>query len=356
MRYDKTLPHLRVLQVNVARSPSPHGAALQLAFEQDYHAVLIQQPWISNFRERRLSKHHPAFHLFTPIEYWTHRPRTLTYICKHPQLKAELVPHGPQRCRDLTAVQSLPVGPCLIAGDFNLRHPQWRTNTTITSPGAVPFLQWADQQGLHLTLQPNTPTRGNSTIDLAWANSPLICQGTHTEPAPGFPALTDHIALSTSIHWHPVNNAKPVPPLRMATLQEDIFLSAIRKESGFLGGSPPPQPGLALETLDKYTTAIIQAITNALEASTKRAYPHPSGHRWWNKECQEAVLALQKASQDPDSPSTEHEMAQRNFRRTTRQAKRQYWRIQLDSFTDSQDVFRGRFLRLSFHCLVLVCS
>ena len=178
MRHDKSLPQLRILQVNVARSPSPHEAALQLAFEQEYHVVLVQEPWISNFREQRLSKHHPAFQLFTPIEDWSNRPRTLTYIHKHPQLKAELVPHGFQPSRDLTAVQvgsgdqqltllnlynapprtvdsgeglkhltsqSLPVGPCLVAGDFNLHHPQWQTNTNVTSPGVEPFLQWADQ-------------------------------------------------------------------------------------------------------------------------------------------------------------------------------------------------------------------
>jgi len=72
MRYDKSLPQLRILQANVARSPSPHEAALQLAFEQGYHVILIQEPWISAFRARRLSKHHPAFNLFTPIEDWTH--------------------------------------------------------------------------------------------------------------------------------------------------------------------------------------------------------------------------------------------------------------------------------------------
>lgn len=35
------------------------------------------------------------------------------------------------------------------------------------------------------------------------------------------------------------------------------------------------------------------------------------------------------------------EAAQRSFRRTICHAKRQYWRTQLDGFTDSQDVFRA---------------
>ncbi|EYE90176.1 uncharacterized protein EURHEDRAFT_433365, partial [Aspergillus ruber CBS 135680] len=175
--------------------------------------------------------------------------------------------------------------PCLVAGDFNLHHSSWQTNT-INSAGAEHFLQWVDHQGMTLMLEPNTPTHDSNTIDLAWANRPLVCLGTHTEPTPGFPVLADHTALSTTVHWHPINNTKPVPPLRMATMQEDIFHSVIHKEATALGKPPPAQQDLTPEALDHYTSAITQAITNALEASTKRAHAHPSGHRWWNKDCQ----------------------------------------------------------------------
>src|SRR5699024_9587637 len=106
-------------------------------------------------------------------------------------------------------------------------------------------------------------------------------------------------ALSTSIHWHPVNNAKPVPPLRMTTLREDILYSAIYKEAQTLGQPPPDLPCLTPNILDSYATAITQVITNSLEASTKRAYSHPSGHKWWNNACQEAVQALRRAAQGP---------------------------------------------------------
>lgn len=236
--------------------------------------------------------------------------------------------------------QTLPTRPCLVAGDFNLHHSSWQTNT-INSAGAEHFLQWVDHQGMTLMLEPNTPTHDNNTIDLTWANGPLVCLGTHTEPAPGFPVLADHIALSTTVHWHPTNNTKPVPPLQMATLQEDIFHSVIHKKATALGKPPPAQLDLTPEALDHYTSAITQAITNALEASTKRAHAHPSGHRWWNKDCQDTVVVLQRVSRDPDSLPTERETAQQNFRRTVHQAKHQYWQTQLDSFTDSQDVFRA---------------
>src|SRR5699024_10582597 len=104
---------------------------------------------------------------------------------------------------------------------------------------------------------------------------------------------------------------------------------------------PPAQPGLSAEALDRYSTAITQAITNALEASTKRSHKHPSGHRWWNEDCQNAISALQRASRDPDSPPVERETAKRIFHCTIRQAKRQYWHTQIDNFTDSRDIFRA---------------
>ncbi|ODM21120.1 hypothetical protein SI65_04173 [Aspergillus cristatus] len=127
----------------------------------------------------------------------------------------------------------------------------------------------------------------------------------------------------------------------MATMQEDIFHLAIHKEAAALGEPPPAQLDLTPEALDQYTSAIIQAIKNALEASTKRAHAHPSGHRWWNDDCQEAVLALQGAAQDPDSPLTEIEAAQRTFRCTVCQAKRHYWCTQLDNFSDSKGIVKA---------------
>ena len=154
------LSHLQILQLNVGRNWEAHETALQLAFENNCHAILIQEPWVLSDRSRRLSKHHPSFHQLAPIEDWSARPRVLTYIQKHPHLKAELVPFGPPS-RDILAVQintpqrtaflvniynaphgavdegqgleslmtqTTPSLPCLIAGDFNLQHPIWQSS------------------------------------------------------------------------------------------------------------------------------------------------------------------------------------------------------------------------------------
>lgn len=151
MRIDLSQPH--ILQVNVGRSWTAHEAALQLAFEQNCLAVLIQEPWIFPDPSQRLSKRHPAFSQFSPIEDWSIRPQVLTYIHKNHLLTAVQVPFGPA-IRDLLAVSisaphhatillvnlynaptgcrdehqvvghlrntSIPNLPCLLAGDFNL--------------------------------------------------------------------------------------------------------------------------------------------------------------------------------------------------------------------------------------------
>lgn len=239
------LKQLLIFQINVGRSWAAHETALQLAYEQQCQAVLIQEPWVFSDHSRRLSKHHPAFSQFSPVEDWAARPRVLTYIRKHPQVSAIQVPLG-FPCRDLLAIsvsstqQSIllvniynaPTGsidehqgleallpssatasPYLLAGDFNLRHPLWQSSCT-PSPKAAPFSEWAEQQQLSLTLPPDTPTHGPNMIDLAWANSSLCTQGVRSEVPDDLPPLADHEPILTSICWGHPHQPRPKPPLR----------------------------------------------------------------------------------------------------------------------------------------------
>lgn len=194
--------------------------------------MLIQEPWIFTDRSRRLSKHHPSFHQLAPIEDWSERPRVLTYILKHPHLKAELVPFGPTS-RDILAVQittpqkaallvnvynapcnavdegcglvslmtqSIPAHPCLVAGDFNLKHPAWQSAAR-PSPRAEPFLAWTESQNLTLTLPPDSPTRGQNMIDLVWANDSTLAMGISSEVATDLPPVADHEPIISTIKW-----------------------------------------------------------------------------------------------------------------------------------------------------------
>lgn len=118
----ENLHQLLILQLNVGRNWEAHEAALQLAYEHQCHAILIQEPWIFSDRSRRLSKHHPSFHQFAPVEDWTNRPRTLTYIRKHHHLKAELTPFGPTSRDILTVRISSPWRSALLINLYNAPH------------------------------------------------------------------------------------------------------------------------------------------------------------------------------------------------------------------------------------------
>ena len=323
-----SLKQLSILQINVGRSWAAHETALQLAFLQHFHVVLIQEPWVFADHSRRLSKHHPAFSQLSPVEDWKDRPRVLTYIQQLPLLSAAQVPVGPP-CQDLLAISisssrqsvllvniynaptgsidehqglaalfstTIPSLPCMLAGDFNLRHPSWQT-TGPTSTKAAPFLTWAVNQQLSLTLPPNTPTHGPNMIDLVWANSALCTQGVLSEVPDDLPPLADHEPIITSINWGSPRQTRQNPPLRWSTFDDALFQQTlswscmpVHQSIAELSHTP------SSSQLDRLTTAITDAIMTAVEAATRQAYPQPSGHQWWTEECSAAVQALQKTT------------------------------------------------------------
>ena len=59
-------------------------------------------------------------------------------------------------------------------------------------------------------------------------------------------------------------------------------------------------PSCSSSQLDRLAACITQAISTALEASTKQAFPRPSGHRWWNQGCANTVRMLRRITQDRD--------------------------------------------------------
>jgi len=367
------LSHLQILQLNVGRNWEAHETALQLAFENNCHAVLIQEPWIFTDRSRRLSKHHPSFQQLAPIEDWSERPRVLTYVRKHPHLRAEIVPFGPpirdilatqiitpQRTMLLVNVYNAPPGavnenqgldtltrqttpshPCLLAGDFNLRHPTWQSSAQ-PSPGAESFLTWTESQNLTLTLPPDTPTRGRNMIDLSWANCAMLSLGISSEVATDLPPLADHEPIISTIKWGTGYLPRDLPPFRWSSLNEELFQEVIKGEKQhveevILTLSSCPSPS----QLDELAVSITQAISTALEASTKRAYPRPCGHKWWNQDCARVVRTLRRVTRDPTATQEDIQEAKRAFRRVVRHSKRHFWRSKVDEFKEPKDVFNA---------------
>ncbi|KIM92476.1 hypothetical protein OIDMADRAFT_139595 [Oidiodendron maius Zn] len=91
---------LTLLQINVGKGGLSHEIALSYAFSEKIDLLLVQEPYIYKDLPRRITKRHPSFECFTPIDDWTSRqPRVLTYVRKGAGLQASqtrpLTPDSP---------------------------------------------------------------------------------------------------------------------------------------------------------------------------------------------------------------------------------------------------------------------
>jgi ribonuclease HI len=365
------------MQANVGKGGAAHDAALNLAFENKVDVVLIQEPCVGNLA-RRITKWHPGFKSLTPVENWEQAlPRVLTYIRKDPQLQAVPVPGSWEPNGDILAAQVVAWGqrllliniynaprgsvdpgrglqsllsfaplagvPALIAGDFNLHHPDWQTGINSTGDEGL-LVRWASQHGLTQTLPPDTPTRGRNTIDLVWVTPALEGIGVETEVATQLFAGSDHQSLLSTVRIRRQDSRPAARGLfRMSTLDPEAFTSALQAALLGLdplwervrGLGPGPGPGSAEELLDRFAAGLSEAVETALAASTKQAQGLGGGQPWWNEACRAAARAARQAQGDPEAGPA----ARRELHRTVRRTKRDYWRQQVNEVAGA-GVFR----------------
>jgi hypothetical protein len=129
---------LQVMQVNVGKGGAAHETALNLAYEEGIDLILVQEPWIHSNLDRRIPKKHPAYSCFTPTEKWDKRPRVLTYVRKHPQIRAYIVSEPWTANRDILLLCVWAWGLQLhIANTYNAPH-----GCTDPGQGVKHLLSW----------------------------------------------------------------------------------------------------------------------------------------------------------------------------------------------------------------------
>lgn len=74
---------IKIISTNVEQSSAAHEIALELAFKSQIDVLLVQEPYIYRDLARRITRKHPSFDCFTPVDDWTRRPRVLTYTRKN---------------------------------------------------------------------------------------------------------------------------------------------------------------------------------------------------------------------------------------------------------------------------------
>jgi hypothetical protein len=152
---------LRVFQANVAKASPGHDCALALADSERFDIVLLQEPWTTARDSKCLTKTHPAYDTFSPVDSWDEsaRPRVVTYVRKGGDLLLNQM--RPSSSRDILwlVVNNIVVvnfyrqpglddaldellkwiipSSCLIAGDFNEKHLTWQSGLTSAKAAAL---------------------------------------------------------------------------------------------------------------------------------------------------------------------------------------------------------------------------
>ena len=359
------------MQINVGRGEISHEISLAMAHEKRIDIVLVQEPYIYRERERRITKRHPSYECFSPSDDWTSRPRVLTYIRKGAGLKTEQTrpihndsialrdllfttikaKTGPplmivniynapnssegagEVARTLRALPQATIGPSVfVGGDLNLHHERWQPAVRSNDSSAEDFLAWADERELSLISEEATAThnRGN-VLDLAFASTQLALSGATASVSTELDVGSDHLPMLSHIPWSP-RHQKKQGKLRPDTLIEDKFLTLLETRLKDLLETHPSTP----ETLDKAAHDLTAAIQEAYRGSAKTSRSHDIGQPWWNEDCEAAVAEYRRQRRDPGVCL---DTAQQDLRRTTRKAKREYWRKRLDDASTSKEVF-----------------
>ncbi|KAH7471445.1 hypothetical protein FOMA001_g13039 [Fusarium oxysporum f. sp. matthiolae] len=331
---------LRIFQANVGKIPPAHDCALALADSERYDIVLLQEPWTAYTDTRSLTKTHPAYDTFTPVETWDGndtRPRVMTYTRDILWLTINgiTIVNFYRQNNESDALNILIRWPvperCLIAGDFNARHHTWQTGQA-TNRGQE-IADWASENDLDLLNTPDIPTNPHgNTIDLAFTNMPLA------------EATVDHLATSSD-HF---TLSLTLPDIRLALLQpgkvrvttEDELKRFI--EIVELGAARIPLMDSTPAELDEVASALVNLLKSAVKAAGRPTRKGARTAPWWTEECAGAAAAFRAIRRlYPLGFNQDVQIAKRDFHHAIRRAKRLYWRNLIDRFTDSSAVFKA---------------
>ncbi|KAI8411063.1 hypothetical protein FOFC_07657 [Fusarium oxysporum] len=318
-------------EANVGKIPPAHDCALALADSERYDIVLLQEPWTAHTDTRSLTKTHPAYDTFTPVETWDGndtRPRVMTYVRRDPRLLADQI--RPSQTRDILwltingmtivnfyrqndesdALNILIRWPvperCLIAGDFNARHHTWQTGQATNRSQEI--ADWASENDLDLLNTPDIPTNPHgNTIDLAFTNMPL----TEATVEDHLATSSDHFTLSLTL---PDAGLAPMQPGRVRVTTDDELKRFA--EIVELGAAGLPTADSTPSELDELASALVNLLTSAAKAAGRPTRKGARTAPWWTEECAGAAAAFRAIRRlYPLGFNEEVQIAKRDFHR-----------------------------------------
>ncbi|TIC95781.1 putative RNA-directed DNA polymerase from transposon BS [Colletotrichum higginsianum] len=373
---------LQIMQANVARRPLAHETALNLAYAAHVDILLLQEPAIRS-EERRLTRCHPGFEIFTPVDNWIEdRPRVLTYLRRGTGLRGVQTRPLPSPSTDLLFLQLLAGkrkvltvinvynAPCgslrpgqairdiitawqpghqervLVAGDFNLRHWTWQPEAT-SSSDADDLVEWTETVGLVLLSPIGEAThKDGNTLDLCWASGSL--HGASTSIETSLHTTSDHESLLTRVPLALTDPVDPTPGrFRLDTMDEKLFLDILQRSihpvRHTASNARDPQ------ALDMLAQQLTDCLVEALTASTRRALGRGPGRPYWDENCRRkhrayttkraTVARLCALGIDCQWERNEEDALKQDFLHQLRRSKDTYWRGKIAAASTGKDVF-----------------
>ncbi|PCD25847.1 hypothetical protein AU210_012281 [Fusarium oxysporum f. sp. radicis-cucumerinum] len=228
---------LSMFQANVGKIPPVHDCALALADAERYDVVLLQEPWTAHTKTSSMTKTHPAYDTFTPVEFYRQND-------------------------DSDALNTLLLWPvpdrCLIAGDFNARHHTWQTSQA-TNRGQE-IADWASRNDLYILNSLGIPIIPHGhTIGLAFTNIPLA-----EASVDHLATSSDHFTLNLAL---PDTSPTPMQPGQIHVTTNDELKRCV--EIVELGDIEIPLADSTPAELDELASALGNLLTSAAKAASR---------------------------------------------------------------------------------------
>ncbi|KAI1001738.1 hypothetical protein K3495_g6468 [Podosphaera aphanis] len=327
-----------------------HEIALNEAYSVSADVILIQEPYILKERARRITKRHPSYITFSPIDDWTStRPRVLSYIRKDAPF---LVDQGyTTQSGDLLLLllESLSRKKLQIMNIYN--EPQGSSGgppshlyTLSPSISAENSYRWATSTytipiGNHLGPAAShralnneaTHIQGN-VLDLAFGSCSLIAKS-HCTVASHLNTTSDHASLLTMVDW--IEHNAPQRKLRPDTLDSALFNCLLFISINRVAPLPPSPNSDSLDTL---ALGLTEAKWLAYSGSTRRTLGHGKGNPWWDKSCK-TVRQRYKSITKVHHTEEDFIEARKEYHKTIKKAKNKIFSAQVSKASTARDIF-----------------
>ncbi|SNX87918.1 uncharacterized protein MEPE_06629 [Melanopsichium pennsylvanicum] len=373
---------MKVLQINVHRSPEVMHSILNDPAIQMYDFLCLQEP----FASLPNTVSHPRWRLYgdpantswnwapaaQPSAPLPNRRRTIIYAnhlispsdvqlhpLNHPDilclqvntlagsLLLASVYNSPQSQELLSPLATLLHGtiaqPCLVLGDFNLHHPAWESDTTSSSRHVDSFLAALAERDLHL-LTPRDlgtflgPSGRCTTIDLAFG-CPTVAGALRSITRLDNDHGSDHFAVEIHLDLSPM---PPAPsPISLQTKDEAAFATAVQQ--AWYAKPQSNRPPASLHDLDGHAEALTDAIRTGYKALAAPIRIGPATREWFVpslKEGRRLAHQARRAFQVGTGTHASWKEQQRKYKKSIRAAKRAHSRQRLDEVADPRSLWK----------------